>query len=228
MYTNINLGDTTKMADNNFKPAWNVFSMAKLRLYGERWENKKSPSLLYTIHNNNPRFRVYMNDDKVSKPIAFALDPYILEDLLCAIEAAIRNPKPSRNSLEIKSSYDHHGNKTDKPATVSKIIFGRDTSDVCYIAFQAKGEEVATFPFTPSYYAVFTNESGETLDKSTASEYRGQGWVNTIRGLTAAFLVKEAKEPPKKDNAGGGYGGGNSGGNSGGNKGGWDSGSEGF
>lgn len=184
---------------NRFAPKWNIFNHPKFSITGEEWKDHKGkPSLKYTVHENNPRFRLYMNDGKVEKPIAFALDPYILEDMFEVLEHVIQTKGPARFTMELKGTYDHRGQRTEKAAPISKIFIGRDSESCVYIAFCAKGEQIAKFPFAPSFWAELSDASGEKLAKELASEIRARSWKKTISQMTSMFLVVHGKEPAEK------------------------------
>lgn len=194
------------MSENRFAAPWNIFSNNKFNLTGEQWKDAKGrPNLKYRVVNNNPRFLVYMNDDKVQKPIPFALDPIIIQEVFQVVRHVVATKEPTRFAFELKSSYDHRGGRTEKPAPVSKIFIGRDSEGVCYIAFQAKGEQLAKFSFTPSYYADLISATGEKVEKELASEIRAIAWVNALDSITGAFMVVHGKEPENKPGSGGGY-----------------------
>jgi hypothetical protein len=189
---------------NRFAPKWNIFSHAKFSLNGEEWKDGKGkPSLKFTVHENNPRFRLYMNDGRNNKPIAFSLDPYIFQEILEVVRMVTADKNPSRFTWELKANYDHKGNRTEKAAPVSKIFVGRDSENVVYIAFTAKGEGVAKFPFTPSFWAELSDASGEKLSRELASEIRARAWVNALTGLVGAYMVVHGKEPEQKPGSGG-------------------------
>jgi len=191
---------------NRFAQPWTIFSHAKYNLQGEAWgEGGKKPTLKVVMHNNNPRFRVYMNNgDKNSGAIPFSLDPIILQELFQVIRHVVADKQPSRFSFELKSSYDHRGNKTDKPGPVAKIFVGRDSDGVIYLAVQAKGEALAKFPFLDSFFAELRDATGEKVSKDFASEVRALAWVNAIDGLVGAYSVVHGKEPDEKPGSGGG------------------------
>lgn len=194
------------MSEGNFKPEWNIFSHSKLSIQGEAWEKggKDKPSLRFKVHANNPRFSVYMNDGRNSKPIPFALDPIIFQELIQVIRMVVASKEPSRYSFELKSGYDHRGNRTDKPAPVAKIYVGRDAESVVYIGFHAKEEKLAKFPFTPSYYAEILDAAGEKLTRELGSEIRAIAWSNALDALVGPFMVVHGKEPAEKPGQGGG------------------------
>lgn len=189
---------------NRFQQPWNIWQATKLRLNGDAWDKsnpKERPNVSLHVVNNNPRFRLYMNNGKVQKPIAFALDPFILEGLFSALVSICDDNNPNRYTLELKAYYDHHGNHSDKPTSVSKIMVGRDSNGIVYIAFQAKGEDIAKFSFISSYYAVLLGSNGESLDVVKASEFMAKGWIRLLSNMVSSYLVVEGKEPPpKKDN----------------------------
>lgn len=209
------------------KPKWTIFSHAKLRLSGEAWDPKNQkhrPSLMYKVHNNNPRFLVYMNNDKDQGAQSFALDPYIAGQIFQMVEMVTAKKEPSRLSIELKSSWIG-GARQEKPVVTGKIMVGRGDDSVVYVAFQSKGKDLARFPFVESYFATMKDETGEQLNVASASEICARAWADTLKGLTYSYMVVHGKEPAERPGSGkGGYsysgGGGNQSSNSGG--GGWD------
>lgn len=193
---------------NKFKQPWTLFDHPKFALYGEPWkkEEKDKPALKYKIHENNPRFRVYMNDGSATAargPIAFALDPYIFNDLMELILLVASDRNPTRYTMEIKAGWDHKGQKLDKVGPVSKIFVGRDAEGIIYLAFQARGENIAKFPLLPSFFAELQDPNGEKLTKEIASEIRARSYVKTLSQATSAWMAVHGKEPAEKHGSGG-------------------------
>lgn len=194
-----------KMSEQNkFKAQWTIFNHSKFSLTGEPWEpnGKEKPSLKFKIHENNPRFMVYMNDNKNKGPIAYALDPIIFQEFAAVLRYVISDKKPNRFGFELKSSYDHRGNRTEKPGPVSKIYVGRNGEGEVYIGFHAKGEALAKFPFTPSWYADLTDANGEKVTKEFGSEIRGTGWINALEAVVGPYMAVHGKEPAEKPGSG--------------------------
>lgn len=202
------------MAENNYpRPPWNIWDLAKLRMQGEAWDKsnlKERPNVALHIVNGNPRFRVYMNDGGNNKAISFALDPAKAYSILEAVNHFSRNKDSSRISLELKSSYDHKGGRTDKPSVVSEIFVGRNSDGIVYIAFRAKGEKTAVFNFKSDYFAVLKGADGEALDPVLESELTSRGWAKLLESMIGSYLTARTTEPPKRTPPNGG--GGNSGG----------------
>ena len=191
------------MAENRFRTPWNIWNASKLRMYGEPWDKsspRDSPNVSLHIVNNNPRFRVYMNDGVNKGPISYTLDPIKVYTFFEAILHAGKNKEPSRVGFELKSTFDHKGRQTDKPAPVSKIFVGRNSDGIIFMAFQAKGEKAAVFNFKSDYYAVLLGSDGEALDPKLASELTARGWVELLKQMVGPFLVVHGKEPPKREN----------------------------
>lgn len=185
---------------NKFAAPWTIFTHNKLKISGEEWKDNKGnrPSLSFRVVNNNPRFLVYMNDLKKTKPIPYVLDSYIFGDICAIVRHVVQDKKPSRWTFVIKSGYDHRGNKTEKVAPVAKIFVGRDSDNAVYIAFQAKDEALTKFPFTPSYYAEIQDAAGEKITKEFGSELRALSWANTLEQISNMYLVVHGKEPKEK------------------------------
>lgn len=208
------------------RPAWTIWNHNKLRLQGEKWEGEKGrPSLHYKMVNNNPRFNIYPNKEGQSKPVPFAADFHISNQVFELVKMVAAETENSRYSFSIKAMWQY-GKKLDQPTVVSKIIVGRDSTGVIYIAFQERNKDLYKFPFLPSFFAEIEDSNGEPLNKAAASNLVAIAWATGFQNMTAAYMVVEGKEPPKRD--GGGYngGGGNGGGgyNKGGNSGGGNSG----
>ena len=195
------------MSDNNrFKQPWTIWTHAKLGLTGEEWKENPGnrPGVKFKIHNNNPRFNMYLNDGKYDKAIGFNMDPFIIQEIFEVIRRTVASQEPDRTYWELLSGWDHRGNKTDKPGPVAKIFVGRDSDGVVYIAFQAKGESLAKFPFVPSYYASLHGADGEKLCKKKASEIRAIAWVKGLDAIIGPFMAVHGKEPEQKPGSGGG------------------------
>lgn len=189
------------MSDNKqFQEKWNLLKHSKYTLHGEAWkDNKKRPSLRMVLWENNPRFRLYLNDDKNKGSIPFALDPVILQEFFGLIRYVTTNKETSRFSYDIKSKNDHRGVKFDKPTTIEKIFVGRDSEGVVFIAFMAKDMPLAKFPFTHSPWAELYDASGEKLSPVKLSEMRANAWVDAMNLILGQVMVTEGKEYIKND-----------------------------
>lgn len=180
----------------SFKQPWDLWQHNKLTVYGEAYKDnpKARPSLRYKVYENNPRFSLYLNDGKNNKPIAFSLDPYIANELFVLIKRVIANKETSRISMDIIGKRDWLGNQYEKPTAVAKLHVGRDSEGVVYIAFQAKEIKLVKFPMMGSYWRTYSDEANEKLNKVILSEITAEAWANTLRDLTASFIVMHAKE----------------------------------
>lgn len=204
------------MADQQFKQQPTIFTFKKLQMKGVPWEKndwKKIPGLIYKVVNLNPRFQVYMNDGNVEKPLNFAMNPLIANQFFVVMRDIISRPTPDRVEFEIKGTFDHRGQQTDKPAPISRMFVGRNNDGVMYMSFQAKNESPAMFLFQSDFFAEMKGPDGERLEVGRASNYAAEGYLNLMTQLTNTDLVVNYKEPPAPQSKGGGnYGGGNGGG----------------
>lgn len=183
------------MADQQFKPKWNPLKFKKLRLYGVQWANKKSPMLAVDVYDNNPRFKIYLNNGSYDKAITLALDPVIMQMALDLLIDISNTDGPQRYHMDVMSYRDHRGNKYDKPSAVGRLHFGRDNEGVVFMAVVAKGEEAAKFRFGQQYYAPISDDSGEKLPAGPASSRHARAWAGLIRAMLENNIVVNSVEP---------------------------------
>jgi len=185
------------------------FNNKRLFLYGTPWnkdEPRNTPKVSFHITNNSPRFRLYMNNGKQDKPIAFPMDPLVYSGLFDTLIEVAKNPDAEKVTWEIRSCFPHNGPRTEKPQPISRVMVGRDTDGTVYVAFQAVGEDLAKFSFRAPGFSSLIGADGERLDSKRASEISAIGWCKLLSSMMTTYLVTNAVDPD--NGGGGGYGGG--------------------
>ena len=192
------------MDNPKFKPKWNPFKFKKLRLYGAKGPSGKSPTITMDVWENNPRFKLYLNNGSFDKPITMATDPFINQTILLLIEDVAKDDTPQRFSVDIKGFRDHRGNRYDKATPIARIHIGRGDDGVVFIAFQPKGEEPAKFVFGQQWYAPIMDSSGEEMAPQKMSSLHARAWAGLYRAMFENNIITNSVEPKPKDGQGGG------------------------
>jgi len=202
------------MADFNQQPArtWTIFEHNKLQLHGEPWDKsnpKQRPSLSIHVFSNNPRFRVYMNDGRTQKPLAFKLPQLTMETIFSAINDFADRKDPGTATFALKDYRDATGRPMDKLEVVTSVTVGRGQDNVMFIALQAKGMEIVKFPFLTDFYSNVLGADGDPLDSAIASGWHSKGWVRLMSHLITGYNLLHAKKVERQEQTTGGGGGGN-------------------
>lgn len=187
----------TQQTGNN---AWNIWQLNKLRLRGVPWksdDHSLAPSLMFTVTNGNPRFRLYLNEvpgggDNNSHPVT--LDPYIFGQLIEALRDISTRKEADKVTVNCMVSWER-GVKLDEPSLAASVTVGRNTDGIMYLTVAVKGQKQCVFHFQQSYWGRLIGANGEELDKARASNYVARSWGNLLAAMLPVFMVARVVDP---------------------------------
>lgn len=172
------------------KPKWSIFDMQQLRLNGAPWDPKnfkQAPNVAMFIVNGNPRFRLYLNNGGKNTALSFKINPYVAATIFEMVEEISKDPAVAYATVQVKGNYHNSPQRLEKPIVTGTVTVGRNSEGLMYVAFQAKGEAMATFPFKPHWLHPVMADQGEPMEPGKLSNILARAWAKTMRGLMFAY-----------------------------------------
>jgi hypothetical protein len=176
----------------------------------------RRPSLGVSVYKNEPHFIVYTNveGDKDKGKIEAKTDVTTFLSSIAALRKIIKGPSDNRITIELKQfRFLGGGRKSETPMLDTKIVVGKDTNGVVFIAVVSwdKDRPTIRFPFVPSNHSNFLNTQGEPLSEAEVSEMRAEAYCDLMTELVPSMLRTHYVEEPRKDPNANQQGGGNRG-----------------
>lgn len=193
----------------------------------------KWSSLSWGLYSNNPRITVYTNHpddtgpDKGYGKITANLDLPVFVAFLKDLDTVIEGPNDVKRSIENKNFTFFGGKRSDVPAVVSTLHYGKNKDGEVWLSITAPNRPKIQFKFGSGSqnFHNFIHGDGTPFSVAEFSVLTARAYIDILERMMTHLAVNLFVEPPKKDapqgnrQGGGNYGGGgNRGGGGGGSK----------
>lgn len=202
------------MADNynSFpKRTPTIFEHYKLRLETKEVDGSTKPGgVKLGVWENNPRFLIYPNVAGMQPSYTLATTPIYMDVVMQKLKEISQGPVDVSFTMDFLSDFDGRTRVRDK-ITIGKVVVGKNSSGVTYIAFFIKGmPKPLVSEFKPDqYHGGFIGANHEKLDPSEVSNTIALSWSHVMRNILINYYVTNYVVPAEKKpnpNAGGGGG----------------------
>ena len=206
--------DNNKPAFQYVPPPQDALSNNKLHIFCPSSQAGKQARLQWQFVDNNPRIKVFTNDeaDKTKEKnfgsIYAKMDLMAFHGLMALIKKSIDLKEAEHFKIENKNFSFAYGKRSETPVVESETYVGKDKDGVIWISVIANNRPKLKFLFTGDQYHTFSHGNGTPFSLSERSVVHASAWVEAITAIIKQMTVDnyvdvEAKKAARDGNAGG-------------------------
>lgn len=168
------------------------YDISKLTLFGEKGDLPKTPRLVISFRDGNPRLVVYTGEEKGI--INFPTDYLTFSATLEVLEDVINSEPGTKLRVDSIGNKFENGERTDQKELVSALYVGKTEKGMVYMLLSREGSPKIPFLFASSDWHKFRKGDGSEVEPPTMSNYIARGFLNLARGALAKALLDYTSE----------------------------------
>jgi len=163
-------------------------------LWADSTVDNKRARLVISYRDTNPRITVYTGVPGKEGMISWPCDLAHFVTVLNILKEVANGPNGDKRIIDSLTTRYENNKPTNEKDLVSRLVIGKNSEGICYIAVIDETKPKIVFEIRPSQYHIFRDNNAEVIPDNVISKHMAIGIADTLLNLVSVTLLEHTKE----------------------------------